>query len=151
MFSEERLRMSPFYLNTGVVFAPREIFERLYGPYIDALDFVRSEIDSYFFEQIALTLALERAAIAVNALPLRFNYPNQPEFDQNHPMELADVRLLHFLRTPIINREDDFANYNSLIRLLARNDLTGSNEVLRNRLREFSFSEADLPGVAKPL
>lgn len=144
MFADERLRFSPFYLNTGVVFGSRKAYEELYEPYMRALDFVRATLDSYFFEQIALTLALQRTAVPVKLLPLRFNFPNQFEFEQNHPDELRDVRMLHFLRTDIVGRERDFADYAAVTSLTARGDLSGSNEILRSRIRALGFSTADL-------
>lgn len=144
MFTTESARMTPCYMNTGVLFGPREVFERLEKPYFDALAFVRSEMDSYFFEQIALTLGAERAAIPMNVLPLTFNFPNQLEFDRTHPAELNDIRLLHFLRTNILHRDLDFKNFNSIARLIARRDLAGSNEVLRRRLAELPFSPVEL-------
>jgi lipopolysaccharide biosynthesis glycosyltransferase len=143
MFDDAPRRFTPFYLNTGVVFGPTSVYERLFRPYFEAIDFVRQEMDSYFFEQIALTLAAERSAISTNVVPLRYNFPNQPEFDSNHAAELEDVRLLHFLRTPIIDRERDFFDYQSVVDLIARKDLSGSNEILRNRLGQIPFSRSD--------
>jgi hypothetical protein len=150
MFVDEAQRLSPFYLNTGVVFGPRKTYEELYDPYMSALDFVRSMLDSYFFEQIGLTLAVQRTAIPVTLLPLRFNFPNQPEFDKRHPGELQDVRLLHFLRTDIINRETDFADYVSVKSLTERGDLSGSNEILRSRIHALGFTTTDLNARAYP-
>ena len=64
-----------------VLFAPAALLENLYEPYMEALRFVRTCMDSYFFEQIALTLAVARHDIPVEILPLRYNYPNQAAFD----------------------------------------------------------------------
>ncbi len=150
MSNDENARKSPFYINTGVVFGSKGIYERLQQPYFEALEFVRGEMDSYFFEQIALTLAVERASIPVRALPLRFNFPNQPEFEIYNPVELADVRLLHFLRTPIVSRERDFVDFSSVSSLIAREDLAGSNEVLRRRLAKIPFSARDIFGTPIP-
>lgn len=127
---------SPPYLNTGVVFARTAVLERLYEPYMAALRYVREQIDSYFFEQIALTLACEKSHIPVELLPLRYNFPNQPEFDAAHPAELANIKLLHFLRTQIVDREKEFESIGAMRRLAARRDLSGSNEVLRARIAE---------------
>lgn len=137
MENDPERRYSPPYFNTGVLFAPAAELERLYEPYVDALRYVRTQMDSYFFEQIALTLALANAEIPVQILPLRYNYPNQAEFDSLHPGELADVRLLHFLRTDGgVRREEDFETIASMRRLASREDLAGSNEVLRDRLAQ---------------
>lgn len=134
MFNDPAVRYSPPYFNTGVVFAPAWILETLYESYMAELMRIKSVMDSYFFEQIALTLALEKARLPVNVLPLRYNFPNQPEFDRAHPEELADVRLLHFLRTDTVSREADFESPESIARLVGRVDLSGSNEVFRRRV-----------------
>jgi hypothetical protein len=147
MFDDEPRRMTPFYLNTGVLFAGRDVYERLSNPYSDAIDFVRKELDSYFFEQIALTLALERAGIPTNVLPLRYNFPNQPEFDVNNPREFENVRFLHFLRTSIVDRERDFSTYDALMAFLSRKDLIGSNEMLRRRVKELHFTPEDFSAL----
>jgi len=78
--NDENARKSPFYINTGVVFGSKGIYERLQQPYFEALEFVRGEMDSYFFEQIALTRPSSELPF-LRALPLRFNFPNQPEFE----------------------------------------------------------------------
>lgn len=127
-------RYSPPYFNTGVVFAPAALLDRLYEPYIAALQHVRTRMDSYFFEQIAMTLSLAKTGIPAQILPIRYNYPNQMGFDAAHPSELAQIRLLHFLRTMIVSRERDFETPAAMRELVAREDLTGSNEVLRARV-----------------
>jgi hypothetical protein len=133
--SPER-RFSPPYFNTGVVLASASILESLYAPYMRALNSVRGVMDSYFFEQIALTLALLETGIPAHVLPLRYNYPNQPEFDLMHSGELESVRFLHFLRTQIVQREADFASLETMEQMATRTDLGGSNELLRRRVAE---------------
>ena len=136
MAGGEERRYGPPYFNTGVVLARAVTYERLYAPYLKALGFVRDRMNSYFFEQIALTLAIEQLALPFEVLPLRYNYPNQPEFDASHPDELAQVRLLHFLRTQIVDREADFSSLEDVHNLSKRRDLLGSNEVLRKRIAD---------------
>jgi len=129
-------RFAPPYFNTGVVLGTASILETLYAPYMRALNSVRSIMDSYFFEQIALTLALFDTGIPVHVLPLRYNYPNQPEFDAARPGELEAIRFLHFLRTKIVQREADFATLETIEKMTARADLAGSNELFRRRVAE---------------
>lgn len=134
MEADPRRRYSPPYFNTGVLFAPTPLLEKLYEPYMDALQYVRSRMDTYFFEQIALTLAAAKAGIPLEPLPLRYNYPNQVEFDARHPGELVNIRLLHFLRTEVVHRDRDFETPDAIRGLIARRGLFGSNEVLRDRI-----------------
>jgi lipopolysaccharide biosynthesis glycosyltransferase len=134
MIFDEAVRLSPPYFNTGVVFGSAASFEALHAPYMLALQFVRDRLDTYFFEQIALTLAAASTHLPLAVIPPRYNYPNQIEFDRIQPRELLDVRLLHFLRTDIVSRERDFVSVAAMRALAARYDLRGSNEMLRQRV-----------------
>ena len=136
MFQDPSRRFSPPYFNTGVVFGRSDMYENLYEPYMAALRFVRSRMDSYFFEQIALTLALEKIGLPFDLLPLRYNFPNQSAFDEAHRGELQNVSLLHFLRTQIVDREKNFETIADIRRLTERTDLLGSNEILRRRIEQ---------------
>jgi hypothetical protein len=136
MFTDPSRRYAPPYFNTGVVLARADVYERLYEPYMAALRFVKTRSDTYFVEQIALTLALGKTGLPFDTLPLRYNFPNQAAFDAAHPQELEKVRLLHFLRTETVDREKDFETADDIQRLVDRSDLVGSNEVLRRRLAE---------------
>lgn len=128
--------LGPFYPNSGVVFGPRAAFEALSPHYQVAIEFLRRAVaDAYWFDQVGLALACGMD-VRVRALPLRYNFPNQPEFDVRHPMELRDVRFIHYLRTPIVDRDRDFADVRAMRRLVARTDLIGSNERLRQRVAE---------------
>jgi hypothetical protein len=136
MFDDPSRRFSPPYFNTGVLLARADLYERLYEPYMAALRFVKTQLDSYFFEQIALTLAIGKMELPIEVQPLRFNFPNQEAFDAAHPEELEKVCLLHFLRTHIVDREKDFQSPDDVRRLIGRTDLAGSNEILRRRVAE---------------
>jgi hypothetical protein len=127
---------SPAYFNTGVLMANASVFEQLYLPYMSMLNLVRTNMDNYYFEQIALTLTLVGTGIAYHTAPLRYNFPNDPSFDIAHTDELRHVRFIHFLRSGIIQRESDFRDLDATVKLTKRNDLTGSNELFRRRLVE---------------
>jgi hypothetical protein len=148
MDSDPMRRFSPPYFNTGVVLASAEVLERFYEAYMRCLYAVRGVLDSYFFEQIAMTLALYQLEIHPIVLPLRYNFPNQSEFDQARADELADVRFLHFLRNNVIDREADFVSLRNVAKLVSRTDLEGSNEALRLRVAELlPFVQADRGGA----
>lgn len=123
--------IGPTYWNTGMLFGPAALFEKIAEPYDSALRTLHRAMDSYFFDQIGLTLAVARCGVPTVSLPLRWNFPNQADFDTAHPNELAEVRFLHFLRTDTIDRDRDFASREATERLVARRDLTGSNEAFR--------------------
>ena len=92
---------------------------------MSALETVRSLYNTYFFEQIALTLALYQTGIKPRLLSLRYNYPNQRGFDIAFPEELSEIRFLHFLRTDVVNRENDFVSWAKMRKLSNRKDLNG--------------------------
>ena len=129
-------RYCPPYFNTGVLAASRSSLELLYEPYLAALQTVRSLYNTYFFEQIALTLAVYQTGIKPRLLSLRYNYPNQHGFDVAFPDEVNEIRFLHFLRTDVVKREDDFVSWAKMRKLSNRRDLIGSNEAFRNRLAQ---------------
>jgi hypothetical protein len=136
MDHEPTRRLSPPYFNTGVLLAPRALLAQLYDPYMECLVAVRKVLDTYFFEQIALTVAMYRAGLPFHVVPLRYNFPNQAAFDAAQPGELRELCFLHFLRSDVVKREADFVDLTTLKRLVARQDLSGSNEKLRQRVAE---------------
>jgi hypothetical protein len=127
----------PFYANSGMIFAPRIMFEQMIAPYHDAIDFLRRTIkDTYWFDQVAVALAVGCADVPVKSLSLRYNFPNQGAFDQAHPEELADCRFLHYLRTDTVDRDKDFADLGAIGRFICRPGLMGSNLLLQKRVAE---------------
>lgn len=129
--------VGPWYPNSGVVFGPRALVERMAEHYQQAIQFLGRAIeDGYWNDQIANTLAAYAAQVPMRALPISFNFPNQREFDAAYPTPLDDVRFVHYLRTDTIDRDRDFANADAIRALAGRCDLTGSNEVLRARVAQ---------------
>jgi hypothetical protein len=130
----------PAYFNSGMIFAPASQFNALCEPYHEAIEVLRRTVnDTYWFDQLAVMLALAKVGEGWDRLPQRFNFPNQREFDAAFPDELKDVRFLHYLRTDTVDRDRDFASEAAMDAFVARRDLTGSNEVLRrtvDRLRQ---------------
>ena len=90
----------------------------------------------FFLPQAARTLAIYKARLPHRGLPVRYNFPNDPEFDARYPEELRSLRVLHYLRTSIVHRDRDFSTGEHLMRLLGRSDLTGSNRALQRCLAD---------------
>ena len=124
----------PWYPNTGVIFGHRDLFEHLAGPYERMLPFLRERLNSYFFEQIALAMAVVPADIPVAEISVRYNFPNQIEFERTFPVDLENITFLHYLRTDTVDRDRDFADWDAVCRFLRRSDLTGSNELLQREV-----------------
>ena len=129
-------RYTPSYYNFGMVIAPGEMMNAIATEIAAAYDLVTKRLTTFFLFQIALTLAIQKKNLPSRALPLRYNFPNDPRFDQKYPDELADVRILHYLRCETVHRENDFAASERVAALIRRPDLQGSNELLRKRLEE---------------
>jgi hypothetical protein len=128
-------RIVPAYYNFGAVFVPGNWVTTLGYVYERSLEIAENAGLGYFKGQVALTLALYKLGRRRLALELRYNFPNDPLFDMAYPEDLHDVRILHYLRTEVVNRNDDFSSIEALKKLVARPDLTGSNEILRTTLK----------------
>lgn len=127
-------RFAPVYFNFGMVLASASAMETLGAEILAADDFVSANFDTFFRHQIALTLAIQKTGVQTRVLPLRYNFPNDPQFDRNYPQELEQIRILHYLRGEIVHRERDFADLRSVAALMARTDLAGSNAILRETI-----------------
>jgi hypothetical protein len=136
MVNAPQHRYTPAYFNFGMVIAPMEIMNKIDKEIGVADEFVNKRLATFFRFQIALTLAIQKCGLTSRALPLRYNFPNDPGFDRKYPDELAQVRILHYLRCEIVHRENDFADLKRVAALIQRRDLQGSNEALRNCLEE---------------
>jgi hypothetical protein len=112
------------------------MMEKISAEIVAADDYVNRRLTTFFRFQIALTLAMQKHGLTSRALPLRYNFPNDWRFDEKYPKDLADVRILHYLRCELVDREKDFNNLANVEALIRRRDLRGSNEVLRRRLDE---------------
>jgi hypothetical protein len=99
---------------------------------------VRRELGakSYYQTQVAMTLSMYRQRVPRRALPMRFNFPNDARFDPAFVEELREVVVIHYLRSNVLHRDNDFTSREALESLLRRSDLAGSNEALRRRLAQ---------------
>ena len=104
-------RLTPFYLNFGVVFFPRTAFQPVADRYLAIRPRLMGRMrDSDFSGQVALTLAIADAGVSAWPLPMRYNFPNDPIAAQMYPDELASVVVYHYLRTAAFNRHDIFVD-----------------------------------------
>jgi hypothetical protein len=129
-------RMTPVYYNFGMVVMPAALMQTLSAEMEPADNFVNATIETFFRFQIALTLAIQKTNLPSRALPLRYNFPNDPRFDRRYPHELEQVCILHYLRCDVVHRENDFADLAKVAGLIGRRDMAGSDEVLRRTLAE---------------
>lgn len=142
-------RFTPAYFNFGMVVAPAEMITKISDDIVDADKVVTENLDTFFRFQIALTLVMQKHRLPTRALTMRYNFPNDPRFDLKYSEELADVRILHYLRCEIIHREEDFTSLDKVAALTRRSDLTGSNEILRQCIAELFHVVAEEEAIAR--
>lgn len=146
----EEQRLTPFYLNFGVVLFPRAVFEDVSAHYLRIRPRLMERMaDPDFSGQVALTLALTAAGVKTLALPMRFNFPNDPVADAMYPEELANVAIFHYLRTNHIDRHRLFVDAEQY-RSFLRRALTGSDRSFQASVRamlgpEYPFSTRETP------
>ncbi|MES1201976.1 MAG: glycosyltransferase family A protein [Pseudomonadota bacterium] len=136
MDTESDRRLGPHYFNGGMVLGPRALMEKMCAYYTEAEEAVDALMDNYSRPQLARTLACAKAGAPCRSLPARYNFPNDPVFEQFHSDEARDIAVLHYLRHDVVHRDRDFTDRDAVDRLVARADLTGSNEELRRRVAE---------------
>jgi hypothetical protein len=129
-------RYCPPYFNLGVLLAPRDMLSVLAETIYADMEIVEQVHPTPFRCQIALTLAILRSGVPWRQLPLRFNFPNIAQFLPCYRADLADARIIHYLRDEEFNRMEDFASVESVGALLSRQNLNPVNMRLQDALRE---------------
>jgi len=129
-------RYCPPYFNLGVLLASREALRALAQTIYAEMETVQRVHDTPFRCQIALTLAIVRAGVQWRALPMRFNLPNDAQFLPRYAAELADARIIHYLRDGELDRAKDLASVEGVEALLSRADLNPLNARLQDALKE---------------
>lgn len=134
LVTDECRRHCPPYFNLGVLLAPGNVMRRIGEIIYSEMAAVDRTIEIFYKCQLALALAIARLKIAILPLSLRFNFPNEPSMESPFRRDLEDVRLLHYLRLNSVNKWRDFQSPQSVAAILNRTDLSGANEILRQRL-----------------
>jgi hypothetical protein len=138
MVSDPAYRFTPPYFNFGMVVAPLALMDEISTEMAPSDEFVKSNLTTIYRFQIALTLAILKTNVPTRSLPLRYNFPNDSRFDEKYPEDLADIRILHYLRVQaqIVDRKKDFAQLANVAALISRQNLQGSNEIFRRCIEE---------------
>ncbi len=133
MFHDTANRFGPAYFNFGAVFVPGRYLQLLGQFFERSLGLAMSApIHKFFHAQLALTLAMYELDVTRIALRPRYNYPNDEMMDRYATNELADIRIMHYLREHTIGtRAELWGSDEKFSAFLNRTDLTGSNEILR--------------------
>jgi hypothetical protein len=138
MYEIHKSRWTPAYYNYAALFVPGAFMSDLareYEKYLFACDPNMFRLPDVL-GQVALTMAIHELNLPRTALSPRYNFPNDPRFEQRYSDDFRDLRILHFLRRTVVDRDRDFASPQAIEALIARSDLKGSNELLRHRIAE---------------
>jgi hypothetical protein len=128
-------RLAPFYLNFGVVLFPRAVFDAVAPRYLAFRPRVMERMRAPDFSgQVALTLAIADAGVPTWALPMRYNFPNDPRAERLYPGELERAAIIHYLRTASFDRHEIFTQPDAYASFLAL-PLSGSNLVFRDAVK----------------
>jgi hypothetical protein len=123
----------PFYINYGLVATTPAIMHRLHAALVAVEARVRAVLDSMYYGQLAMAVAVESLDLPVRSLPMRFNFPNDPRAETRWPRELPEVHLLHYQRTVVFNRHHVFASAAAFAEFLAL-PLDGSDAFFRQAI-----------------
>ena len=83
--------------------------------------------------------------LPVRALPMRWNFPNDPIADRMYPQELEHVVFLHYLRGQAFRRDRVFADAQAFARFLDR-PVEGSNAVFQRAVARITGGRYPFPG-----
>jgi hypothetical protein len=131
---QRHLDPSPFYLNYGFIAATPALFRALHEQLDIVQPRVREVLDNDFYMQLAIPMAVQRGALPTRVLPMRYNFPNDPLADAAYPDELAQVVVVHYLRTERFDRHRIFATAQAFNAFLAL-QLSGSDAVFQGFVR----------------
>lgn len=125
---------APFYVNFGFVAGTPAGLADVWEAMSAIEKRVEMVLGNYFASQVGLALAVAESGVASHALPMRYNFPNDPKAERFWPEEAKRVILMHYLRSDCFNRQDIFASPAAFDAFLAL-DLNETNKVFRDYVR----------------
>ncbi|MBL27871.1 MAG: hypothetical protein CMM50_10035 [Rhodospirillaceae bacterium] len=128
---------APFYVNYGMVAGPPRLLKDFIERDLQIRPSLAEIFGSWLAPQVSLPLTCTDLGIPTRPLPIRFNFPNDPKADQQHPQELENVVFLHFLRTKIFDRQKIFTTRTEFEHFLNMT-LGGSNKIFQEHVRRIS-------------
>jgi hypothetical protein len=120
----------PFYVNYGFFAGPPRLVSRFRAAYREIRPKVDGILNNYFGGQVALALTVAALELPAMALPIRFNFPNDPRADALYSHELESIVILHYMVTHRFDRQVIFTA-DLPFRTFLELDLNGSNRVLQ--------------------
>ncbi len=137
LLDPENQSYTPFYLNYGVVLGTPCIFKKFYAVEKSIRESVLSKVNDWWGPQVCLAFACAEAKLPTSALPLRYNFPNDPIADSLYVKELENIKFLHYLRTEKFDRHKIFVDEGQFLDFLNLS-LEGSNAVFQKHVQDLT-------------
>jgi hypothetical protein len=123
----------PFYFNFGVMIGTPTALAAFHAKDQMLRPAVEAKVGRWWGPQVSAAFACAELDQSKLALPMRYNFPNDPIADANYPAELQNIVFVHYLRKDQFDRQKIFASRDGFDALLAM-DLTGSNAVFQQHI-----------------
>ena len=133
LMKPERAQATPFYINYGMLAAPPALFEEFYPRDLQLRPKIAQFLGHWWAPQVSVPLTCADLDLPTRALPMRYNFPNDPIADRLHSEELERIVFLHYLRTNRFDRAKVFASESHFNAFLTA-DLKHSNECFREHV-----------------
>lgn len=140
LFAAEEAPAAPFYINYGVLAGPPDMLQRFYRRDLAIRDTIADIVDHWWAPQIAVALASADLDLPTVALPMRYNFPNDPIAERLYAEECDNIVFLHYLRTRAFDRSEIFANAQAFDDFMA-SELEGANAIFQRFVAELTGGE----------
>ena len=138
MDADGSLPASPAYFNLGFVALNAKVLAVFASEIMETTRRVKAETESFMRCQIAVTIIAYRAGINIGTLPAAYNAANDLVHLRQNGLTADQIRVLHFLRTDEINREE--LQPHLIDNLLSRSLTNPANIALQSLVREYRES-----------
>lgn len=126
---------APFYINFGMFAGPPAQLAAFARRDAELRPRVAERLGEWWAPQVSLALSVADLGLAHVALPMRYNYPNDPAADRLYPREMRRIVFLHYLRTKAFDRATFLADPEAFARFLEA-PMEGSNAVFQRAVAE---------------
>ena len=128
---------APFYINLGMFAGPPAQLKAFNDRDKELRPKVSPLLGEWWAPQVSLALTCFDLGLPVDALPMRYNFPNDVRADRLQANELAQVVFLHYLREKPFRRDHIFSDIRAFAEFL-EDDLEGSNAVFQRHVHEIT-------------
>jgi hypothetical protein len=132
------LPVSPAYFNLGFIALNAKALAVFASEIMETTRRVTAATESFMRCQIAVTIIAYRAGFNICALPAAYNAANDLGHLRQNRLTVDEIRVLHFLRTDEIDREE--LQPHLIDNLLSRSLANPANIVLQKLAREYRES-----------